>query len=149
MVKFGKGVVKCRILILVLGILLLIPSLFGMLSTRINYDMLTYLPEDMDTVKGQNILLDDFGKGAFSMVVVEGMEPKNVSALKEKIQQVDHVESVIWYDSLMDLSVPMEVLPEKYYDAFNDGDATVMAPRSGGSRKASALFPACRRWSPT
>ena len=76
MVKFGKGVVKCRILILILGVLLLIPSLFGMLSTRINYDMLTYLPEDMDTVKGQNILLDDFGKGAFSMVVVEGLERK-------------------------------------------------------------------------
>lgn len=127
MVKFGKGVVKCRILILILGVLLLIPSLFGMLSTRINYDMLTYLPEDMDTVKGQNILLDDFGKGAFSMVVVEGLETKEVADLKEKIQQVDHVESVIWYDSLMDLSVPMELLPEKYYDAFNNGDATVMA----------------------
>ena len=127
MVKFGKGVVKCRILILILGVLLLIPSLFGMLSTRINYDMLTYLPEDMDTVKGQNILLDDFGKGAFSMVVVEGLETKEVADLKEKIQQVNHVESVIWYDSLMDLSVPMELLPEKYYDAFNNGDATVMA----------------------
>lgn len=127
MVKFGKGVVKCRILILILGVLLMIPSLFGMLSTRINYDMLTYLPEDMDTVKGQNILLDDFGKGAFSMVVVEGLETKEVADLKEKIQQVDHVESVIWYDSLMDLSVPMELLPEKYYDAFNNGDATVMA----------------------
>ena len=113
MVKFGKGVVKCRILILILGVLLLIPSLFGMLSTRINYDMLTYLPEDMDTVKGQNILLDDFGKGAFSMVVVEGLEMKEVADLKEKIQQVNHVESVIWYDSLMDLSVPMELLPEK------------------------------------
>lgn len=127
MVKFGKGVVKCRILILILGVLLMIPSLFGMLSTRINYDMLTYLPEDMDTVKGQNILLDDFGKGAFSMVVVEGLETKEVADLKEKIQQVNHVESVIWYDSLMDLSVPMELLPEKYYDAFNNGDATVMA----------------------
>ena len=127
MVKFGKGVVKCRILILILGVLLLIPSLFGMLSTRINYDMLTYLPEDMDTVKGQNILLDDFGKGAFSMVVVEGLETKEVADLKEKFQQVNHVESVIWYDSLMDLSVPMELLPEKYYDAFNNGDATVMA----------------------
>ena len=83
MVKFGKGVVKCRILILILGVLLLIPSLFGMLSTRINYDMLTYLPEDMDTVKGQNILLDDFGKGAFSMVVVEGLETKEVADLKD------------------------------------------------------------------
>ena len=86
MIKFGKAVVKCRIPILILGILLLIPSIFGMLGTRINYDMLTYLPEDMDTVKGQDILLDDFGKGAFSLVMVEGMEPKDVSALKEQME---------------------------------------------------------------
>ena len=127
MIKFGKAVVKCRIPILILGILLLIPSIFGMLGTRINYDMLTYLPEDMDTVKGQDILLDDFGKGAFSLVMVEGMEPKDVSALKEQMEQVDHVETVLWYDSLADLSIPMEVLPEKYYNAFNNGDTTLMA----------------------
>ena len=127
MIKFGKGVVKYRIPILIIAVLLLIPSVFGILNTRINYDMLDYLPEDMDTVIGQNILLEDFGKGAFSMVIVEGMEPKDVSALKTQIEQVEHVESVIWYDSLMDISVPMEMLPDKYVQAFNSGDATLMA----------------------
>lgn len=127
MIKFGKGIVKYRIPILVIAVLLLIPSVFGILNTRINYDMLDYLPEDMDTVIGQNILLEDFGKGAFSMVIVEGMEPKEVSALKTQIEQVEHVESVIWYDSLMDISVPMELLPDKYVQAFNSGDATLMA----------------------
>ena len=123
---FGEVVVRRRYLIFFLGLLLLIPSVLGMVATRINYDMLTYLPEDMDTVKGQDILLEDFGKGAFSTIIVEGMENKDVSALKEQIEQVDHVDSVIWYDSLLDDSVPMELLPEKYYDAFNNGDATMM-----------------------
>ena len=125
--KFGKGVVKYRIPILVLSILLLIPSLIGMINTRINYDMLTYLPDDLETVKGQDILMEDFGKGAFSIIITEGMEPKDVSALKDDIEQVEHVETVIWYDSLMDITIPMELLPEKYYDAFNNGDATMMA----------------------
>ena len=127
MIKLGKGIVKYRVPILVLAVLLSVLSVFGMINTRINYDILSYLPDDLDTVKGQNILLDDFGKGAFSLVVVDGMEPKEISALKEKIEQVDHVDSVIWYDSVMDISVPMEMLPEKYYDAFNNGDATLMA----------------------
>lgn len=127
MQKFGKAVVKLRIPILVISLLLMIPSLYGMAHTRINYDMLTYLPEDMDTVKGQEILLDDFGKGAFSLVIVEGMEPKQVVQVKAKVENIDHVQSVIWYDSLMDISIPMELLPEKYYNAFNSGDATLMA----------------------
>ncbi len=127
MIKLGKGIVKCRVPILVIGILLLIPALFGMLNTRINYDMLDYLPEDIDTVKGQNILLDDFGKGAFSMIMVEGMEPKDAAALKAKFEQVEHVDTVLWYDSLLDLSIPPEILPEKFYNAFNSGDTTLMA----------------------
>jgi len=98
-----------------------------MANTRINYDMLDYLPDDMDTVKGQNILLDDFGKGAFSLVMVEGMNPKEVSTLKTQLEDVDHVETILWYDSLMDLSIPMELLPTKYYNAFNKGDTTMMA----------------------
>jgi predicted RND superfamily exporter protein len=127
MIKFGRWVAKHRILILVLAVLLLIPSIIGMVKTRINYDMLTYLPDDMDTIIGQNILLDEFGKGAFSIVVVEGMEPKDISAMKAQVEQIDHVESVIWYDTLMDVTVPMELLPEKYYDAFNRDDETLMA----------------------
>lgn len=127
MIRFGKGVVKHRIPILIISVLLLIPSIFGMINTRINYDMLDYLPEDMDTVVGQNILLEDFGKGAFSIVIVEGMEPKDVSALKAEVETIDHVESVIWYDSIADVSVPMEFLPDKYYDVFNNDDSTLMA----------------------
>ena len=123
----AKAIVKHRVAILVLGILLLIPSVFGMMATRINYDMLDYLPGDMDTVIGQDTLMDDFGKGAFSFVIVENMAPKDVAALKEKIEAVDHVDTVLWYDSIADVSVPMELLPDKLYDAFNSGDATMMA----------------------
>lgn len=111
MIKFGKGVVKHRVLILIIAIALMVPSVFGILKTRINYDMLTYLPDDIETMKGQNILLDDFGKGAFSFIIVDGMEDKQVSALREKIEKVDNVDSAIWYDSVMDLSVPKEMRP--------------------------------------
>lgn len=126
-VNFGKWVVKHRRLILIVSILLLIPSVIGMVCTRVNYDMLSYLPDDIETVRGQNILLEDFGKGGFSMVLVEGMEPNEVVRLKESFEDVEHVESVIWYDSVMDVTVPMELLPEKFYDAFNSGDTTMMA----------------------
>lgn len=125
--KFGKWVVKCRIPILVLAVALLIPSLIGMIMTRINYDMLTYLPGDIDTVVGQDILMDEFGKGAFSFVIIEGMDPKDVSSLREDISHVDHVDTVLWYDDFADVSVPMEILPSKLYEAFNSGDSTMLA----------------------
>ena len=125
--KFGKWVVKCRIPILILAVILLIPSLIGMIMTRINYDMLTYLPGDIDTVVGQDILMDEFGKGAFSFVIIEGMDPEDVSSLREDISHVDHVDTVLWYDDFTDVSVPMEMLPSKLYDAFNSGDSTMLA----------------------
>ncbi len=125
--SFSKAVVKYRVPVLIIALLLLIPSVFGIAGTRINYDMLNYLPEDMETVIGQEELMQEFGKGAFSFVIVEDMPAKNVSALKEKIEQVDHVESVLWYDSIADLSVPMEILPEKIYGEFNTDNATMMA----------------------
>ena len=125
--KFGKWVVKCRIPILILAIALLVPSLIGMVMTRINYDMLTYLPGDIDTVVGQDILMDEFGKGAFSFVIIEGMDPEDVSSLREDISHVDHVDTVLWYDDFADVSVPMEMLPSKLYDAFNSGDSTMLA----------------------
>lgn len=127
MEKFGRAVVKYRVLILVVAVLLMIPSVFGMQRTRINYDMLDYLPEDMDTVIGQNILLDEFGKGAFSFVIVEGMDCAEVSSLKSRIEQVDHVSQVVWYDDVFSSDVPMEMLPEKYYEAFNSGDAKLLS----------------------
>lgn len=125
--KFAKSVVKYRIPILLTAALLMLPSFYCMTHTRINYDMLAYLPDDMDTVKGQDELMEDFGKGAFSFIVVEGMPVSEVSALKSRIEQVDHVETVLWYDSISDISVPMELLPDKLYNAFNSGDATMMA----------------------
>lgn len=125
--KFGKWVVKCRIPILILAVALLVPSLIGMIMTRINYDMLTYLPGDIDTVVGQDILMDEFGKGDFSFVIIEGMDPKDVSSLREDISHVDHVDTVLWYDDFADVSVPMEILPSKLYDAFNSGDSTMLA----------------------
>ena len=125
--KFGKAVVKYRIPIFVLALLLLIPSVFGMVSTRINYDMLTYLPDSMDTVIGQNELMNEFGKGAFSFVIFEDMPDKDVEAVCDKIKQVDHVDTVLWYSSLADISVPKELLPDEVYDAFNAGNATMAA----------------------
>ena len=126
MKKFGKGVVKLRIPILIVSFLLLIPSFFGYVGTRVNYDILSYLPKDIETMVGQDILVDEFGTGAFSMFMAEGMKPKEVSALKAQMEEVDHVEKVIWYDSAMDISVPMELMPDELYEAFNSGDCTLM-----------------------
>ena len=127
LLKFGKAVTGKRRLILIVAVLLLIPSVLGMMATRINYDVLDYLPDNIETMKGQDILMEDFGKGGFSMVLVEGMQKKDVAHLKDRIEDVDHVESVIWYDSIMDVSVPYEIIPENIYDKFNSGDTTLMA----------------------
>ena len=128
MIKFGKAVVKLRVPILILSLLLLIPSAIGYFNTSVNYDILTYLPEDIETMKGQDILLDEFGTGAFSFLVVEGMDAKDIAEMREEISQVDHVKDCIWYDSFADISVPMEVLPDEVYDFFNndDADSTLM-----------------------
>ena len=123
----AKAIVKNRVLILIVAAALMIPSVLGMLGTRINYDMLNYLPATLDTVVGQDALKDGFGKGAFSFIIVEDMPLKDTAALKKKLETVDHVESVLWYDSLADLSMPMEMLPDRLYDAFNNGNATMMA----------------------
>lgn len=125
--KFGKAVVRSRIVILLLSIALMVPSVFGMIYTRVNYDMLNYLPAQLDTVKGQDYLMDDFGKGAFSFLICQDMEDKDVSELKEKIKKIDHVDTVLWYDSIADITLPKEFLPDKLYDAFNAGDSTIMA----------------------
>ncbi len=127
MSKFGKGVVKLRVPIFVISLLLLIPSVIGIVNTRINYDILSYLPEDIETMEGQDILIDEFGTGAFSICVVEGMENKEVSALRKQIEEVPHVKTVIWYDSIADLSMPMEILPEEVQSKFTKGDSTMMA----------------------
>ena len=131
--RFGNIVVKYRVVILIVALALLVPSVVGMARTRVNYDLLTYLPDDIDTMIGQDTLMDQFGKGAFSFIVVEGMNRDDVAALQEKLETVEHVDSVIWYTSFADASIPMELLPSKLYDAFNNGDATMMAVFFDGS----------------
>ncbi len=128
MIQFGKGVVRFRIPILMLSLLLLVPSVAGYLNTRINYDILSYLPEDIETMKGQDILLEEFGTGAFSVAVVEGMKQKDAAALKREIEQVSHVKAVLWQDSLADISVPLELLPEDMEELFENKEknATLM-----------------------
>ena len=125
--RFSRAVVKYRIPILILAILLMVPSVLGMIGTRINYDMLDYLPSDIDTVVGQNELKEDFGKGAFSFIIVEDMKDKDVAALCDKIKEVDHVDSVIWYSTLADVSIPKELIPDKIYNEFNTDNATMVA----------------------
>ena len=141
---FAKAVVKYRIPILILAILLMIPCTIGMTKTRINYDMLDYLPGDMDTVIGQEELLKEFGKGAFSLVIVEDMPQKDVAALCEKFQNVEHVESVVWYSTLADLSVPMEILPEKIYREFNTDHSTMLAIFFDSATSADVTMDAIR-----
>ena len=126
MIKFGKWIAKHKVLIVIISMLLLIPSFLGMAATRVNYDILSYLPESLETVEGQDIMVDEFGMGAFSMVVVEDMDLKDVAALKEKFQNVEHVKDVLWYDSVADLSIPVSMIPEKFKDGFFNGDATMM-----------------------
>lgn len=123
MKKFGKVVVKLRIPILVLSFLLLIPSVLGYFNTRVNYDILYYLPSDIDTMQGQDILLDDFGKGAYAMVVVDGMNKSNVSKLVKKVEGVDHVASVISYSGVVGDDVPSEILPDKFRSYFENEDS--------------------------
>ena len=126
MIKLGKWIAKHKVIIVLIAIVLLIPSVIGMAATRVNYDILSYLPDSLETVEGQDIMVDEFGMGAFSMVVVEDMNLKDVAALKEKFQEVNHVKDVLWYDSVADLSIPVSMIPDKFKDAFFNGDATMM-----------------------
>lgn len=126
MLGFGRKVVKYRIPIFILSILLLIPAGIGYINTKVNYDILYYLPDDIETMQGQDILVDEFGTGAYSMLVCEGMENKDVSELRKKLETIDHVEKVVWYDSLMDLSIPLDMLPDKVKNVFNTEDSTMM-----------------------
>ncbi len=142
--RFSEAVVKHRAIILIVAAALMIPSVLGMAATRINYDMLDYLPADMDTVKGQNILTDEFGKGAFSFVIVEGMDDRQVSVLKSGIEGVEHVESVVWYDTLFDVSAPKELLPERIFREFNTDHSTMMAVFFDSATSADVTMDAIR-----
>ena len=126
MLNIGRKIVKYRIPIFILSILLLIPAGWGYLHTRVNYDILSYLPDSIETMQGQDILAEEFGTGAYSMFICKGMEDRDVASLKKEIEEVPNVEKVVWYDSFMDLSVPMEMLPEKVRKVFNTEDSTMM-----------------------
>lgn len=126
MVQVGKWIAKHKYLVLMIGFLLLIPSVIGIVKTRINYDLLSYLPERLETVKGQNILVDEYGMGAFSMIIVEDMELKDVQKLEDKFSEVPHVKDVLWYDDVSDISMPVDMIPEDLRKAFFNGDATMM-----------------------
>ena len=126
MVSLGKWIAKHKYLILLIGFLLLIPSFYGMIKTRTNYDILSYLPDTLETVKGQDIMVDKFGMGAFSMVVVEGMELKDVQKLEDQFSEVEHVKDVLWYDDVADISLPVDMIPKDLREAFFRGDATMM-----------------------
>ncbi|MBR5180133.1 MAG: MMPL family transporter [Lachnospiraceae bacterium] len=142
--SFAKAVVKYRVLILVLTIALMVPSVFGYVGTRVNYDMLNYLPGDMETVIGQDELMKDFGKGAFSLIILEDMSVRDVTVLKEKIEQVGHVDTVVWYDTIADVSIPLEVLPESIYRAFNTDHSTMMAVFFDSSTSADVTMDTIR-----
>ena len=126
MEKLGRKIVKFRIPVFVISILLLIPAAIGYINTKVNYDILYYLPDEIETMKGQDILVDQFGTGAYSMFICKGMENKDVAGLKSQIEEVEHVAKVVWYDSFADISIPMEMLPEKIKSAFNSDDSTMM-----------------------
>lgn len=126
MIKVGKWIAKHRVLMLLIGFLLVIPSVIGIANTRVNYDLLSYLPEHLETVKGQDIMVDEYGMGAFSMVVVENMEMKDIQALEDKFSEVPHVKDVLWYDDVADISLPVEMIPKDLQEAFFKGNATMM-----------------------
>ena len=142
--RASRAVVKYRVPILILALALLIPSFFGMVNTRINYDMLDYLPDDMDTVTGQNLLMEDFGKGAFSLIVVEDMPSADIRRTAEKLRMIEHVETVVCYEDLADPTIPKALLPESIYKAFNSGDSTLMAVFFDTSTSADATMDAIR-----
>ena len=123
MIRIGKWITKHKNIILILTVLLLIPAAFGYVSTRVNYDVLSYLPESLETVKGQDIMVDEFGMGAFSMIIVEDMDMKDAVKLENKLEKIDHVKDVLFYDDALDISVPTEMIPEDLRKAFFNGDA--------------------------
>lgn len=124
--KFGKAVVKLRHAILVIALVLLIPSAIGMAKTHVNYDMLSYLPDDMESVKGQDLLMDEFHKGGFSILVLENMKTDDVTKLKKDIEKVDHVESIVNLQDVVNPSVPISMYPKVVQDNINNKNATML-----------------------
>ena len=126
MTKIGELIARSRYLILLIGGLLIIPSVLGFIGTRVNYDILCYLPNSLETIAGQDIMVDEFGMGAFTMIIVEGMDDRDIGDLADRIDEIDHVEKVLWHGSLVDLSIPIELLPKRLKDGLVRGDSTLL-----------------------
>lgn len=126
MKAFAKWIASNRVLVLIIAGILVIPALYGMQMTPINYDILTYLPKDLDSTKGQKILEDEYSNAASSMLIIEDMEPKDVIKLKEKIAKINGVDNVIWVDDLIDISIPEEILPDEVKSVFYSGNSTLV-----------------------
>ena len=124
--KFGKAVVKLRHAILVIALILIIPSAIGMAKTHVNYDMLSYLPSDMESVKGQDLLMDEFHKGGFSILVLENMKTDDVTKLKKDIEKVDHVESIVNLQDVVNPSIPISMYPKVVQDNIDNKNATML-----------------------
>ena len=143
--KLGKRIAKNRVLILIISVALLFPSLIGIIRTRINYDLLAYLPETLDTVAGQNMMLDEFGMGAFAIIVVEDMPLKDVEHVEEKLLEIDHVDQVLWYGSIVDISIPVEILPERLRKSLFTDDATMVIAFMDDTTSSDASMEAVRQ----
>lgn len=124
--KFGSFIAKNRIVVLIIATILLIPSILGMVNTRINYDILTYLPQNLDSMKGQKILDKTFSNAATSMLIIEDMEPKDVVKIKDKVSKVEGVEKVIWTNDFVDITVPKDILPDKVKNALYTDHSTML-----------------------
>ena len=145
MKSFGNAVVKARHLILILAFVLLVPAVWGYTHTRVNYDILTYLPDSIETIKGQDILMNEFGTGAITMLIVEDKNDKEIVAMEDEIRKVDHVKKVLWYDSFADITIPKEMLPERIRDAFLKGNATMLAITYDSSTSSDETMEAVAR----
>lgn len=145
LVKVGKWIAKHRIIILIIAIVLLIPSIIGYKSMRTNYDLLTYLPDSLETVQGQDILVDEFGMGAYSMIVVDDMEMKDIQSLADDLEEIPHVKQVLWYGSVVDISVPKDMIPEKYREKIFNGDSTLILTLLDDSTSADSSLEAIEK----
>ena len=142
MIKVGKWIARHRVLILVVAVILLFPSMYGFEHTRTNYDLLTYLPDTLETVKGQDILVDEYGMGAFSMIVVENEDLKDVAKLEKDIEAIPHVKDVLWYDDVADINLPVDMIPKNLREKFFNGDATMMIALLDDSTSADSSMEA-------
>ena len=145
LVKVGKWIARQRVVILLLAIVLLVPSIIGFKSMRTNYDLLTYLPDSLETVQGQDILVDEFGMGAYSMIVVDDMELKDVQSLASDLEKIPHVKKVLWYGSAVDISVPKEMIPEKFREKLFNGDSTLVLALLDDSTSADSSLEAIKQ----